>query len=249
MSELATTSLDKPATANPELAAKLSARYEPTAGATPQTGKRGSDTEVQAGTIPALDLYGLDRSNTRWRSGAMDAAAADRTAGASSESHWYSGALNVASDLVTGGIDEALNHPARVLAYAAGGAAMVLAAPYVAAAAAAVGITEGALTYGAFAGGVVYAAGQTHEHGGELAHDAGVVANPESYTPAEQQSAHEALHNVGAGIMDLAAGATGSLVADVARAALASRAVNVTAGAEAALEPATVPPATVQPLE
>jgi hypothetical protein len=96
---------------------------------------------------------------------------------------------------------------------AAIGAAAVAAIPAVAAGAAALGVgaatiaTGTAIAEGAVAAGAVIAATyQTYMHGGDLLHDAHVVANPQNYSSAEQQKAHAGLQDAGGTGLDLAAG-------------------------------------------
>ncbi len=113
------------------------------------------------------------------------------------------GALEVAKDIAGGIADEAVNHPGHLLASAAEGAAIGVAAIAVAAVAPEIAAVAGI----AAAGCGLY---QFASNVGDWAQSAAVVANPNQYSRAEQEKAHDSLHELGSGTADFVAGAVGA---------------------------------------
>jgi hypothetical protein len=158
-----------------------------------------------------------------------------------------SGVRAVLSDLASGAWNEANDHPLNILFGTAIGTAAGLLAEY----------AGPEITIPVALAGAAFSAYELYKNVPTWAHDAKVVADPNSYSPAEVSAAHSGLQSVGAGAADLTAGALGGGITSGDVAALlasgdkeaADAAVTTTTTAEttAALPEAAapVPPETV----
>jgi hypothetical protein len=222
MTDSPITQADKPVH-NPEVHDKLTTDSTATPGSMPAPDHAANDAHVQAGTLPALSIDGVDSGN----------------------SHFGSGAMAVTGDLLTGAGNELTQHPGQVgesLAIGVGtGLAAGVVADGVVAVAAGVGLTltAPAVLAGAAILGAGYGAYELYEHAGSWFDAGKVVSDQNDYSPTQVAQAHAELQGVGAGGLNVVAGLGGVVAGNYMAGAIAAAA----ADAPAVVAPATTAPA------